>query len=457
LFIFSLANRSFSLKKIATALVGALAYLSPLAMAQPGSYLGPGVLSRGAGDIGTRAGAQVDLRFFASVSGVYDTGLQPYAVDSKGNLVTLNGLYGVEASFGAYGTHRWRESLLGLDYLGNFTHYTNTSSLDATNQSLRLGYTYQKSRRLGLDFREVAGLSHYGYGSPGFYSNSAAPTDFVNNPTALLFDNRYYYFQTTMDVNVLQSARTIYTFGGDGFWVRRQGVGLAGTNGYNLRGSVQHRRSKTQTFGVTYEHIHFDFPPAFGQADIDVGELFFSAALSRRWTFSLSGGAASVEIEGIQQTTLDPVIAALLGTSFAERAFYSASIVPSGTASLTGRYKSSAVSFGYSQHIVPGNGLYLTSQQRNGTGSYSYTGIRNWSLGISGGYSSLNGLGQGLQPYSSFTGGLAATYRISGAFHATARFDARDQQIDVVGYKHTGYRATIGVAFSPGDIPLSLW
>jgi hypothetical protein len=65
--------------------------------------------------------------------------------------------------------------------------------------------------------------------------------------------------------------------------------------------------------------------------------------------------------------------------------------------------------------------------------------------------------GQGLQPYSTINGGANATYRITRGLHALLRFDARDQQIDVVGYKHTGYRASIGLAFSPGDLPLSLW
>src|SRR5579862_4860359 len=69
--------------------------------AQLGAYLGPGVLSRGAGDVGTRSGQQVDLRFYGDVSGVYDTGLQPFALDSKGNLITINGLYGIVADVGA--------------------------------------------------------------------------------------------------------------------------------------------------------------------------------------------------------------------------------------------------------------------------------------------------------------------------------------------------------------------
>jgi len=446
------------LNKFSTALVCAFACIAPYASAQPGSYSGPGVLSRGAGDIGNRAGAQVDLRLWGDVTGVYDTGLQPYQVDSKGNLVTINGLYGVQADLGAYGTHRWRTALLGLDYSGYYVHYTSGSSFDTTTQNLRLGYTYQKSRRLALDFRQLAGTGTLGYGTAGFNGDAnGIPSNFVNTPTALLFDNRYYYLQSTMDATFIQTARTSYTVGGDGFLVRRQGAGLAGTNGYNLRGSIQHRLSKKKTIGATYEHIHLDFPPAFGESDIDGAELFFNTSIGRRWTFSAKAGAFIAQVVGIQQVSLDPVIAALLGTNFSERAFSAQSIYPSGNFSLSGRFKRSSISFHYSQGITPGNGIYLTSQQKDGGASLAYSGVRNWSFGLTGGYSRLNGLGQGLQPYSTINGGANATYRITRGLHALLRFDARDQQIDVVGYKHTGYRASIGLAFSPGDLPLSLW
>jgi hypothetical protein len=279
----------------------------------------------------------------------------------------------------------------------------------------------------------------------------------VNNPTAALFDNRFYYLQSTADVNFIQSARTIYTFGGDGFWVRRHAAGLAGTNGYNLRGSIQHRLNKRQTLGAIYQHMHLDFPPAFGQSDLDIGELFFAAELSRRWTFSMSAGALVAQIQGIEQVAVDPVIAALLGTSFSERAFYLHTASPSGRAGLQGRYRNSQISLSYAQEVTPGNGLYLTSLQKGGGASYTYSGIRNWSLSLGGGYMTLQGVGQGIQPYSGITGSAGATYRITGALHAVARFDARDQQISVIGYKNNSYRVVIGLAFSPGDLPLSLW
>ena len=86
------------------------AWCASTAMAQLGGYMGPGVLSRGAGDVGQRSGQQLDLRFFADVQGVYDNGIQPFSVDPQGNLIKVNGLYGVQVDVGAYGSHTWRQA-----------------------------------------------------------------------------------------------------------------------------------------------------------------------------------------------------------------------------------------------------------------------------------------------------------------------------------------------------------
>ena len=43
------------------------------------------------------------------------------------------------------------------------------------------------------------------------------------------------------------------------------------------------------------------------------------------------------------------------------------------------------------------------------------------------------------------------------AFHAVARYDLRQQEITIAGYRATSYRVTLGMAFSPGSMPLSLW
>ena len=82
-------------------------------------YVGPEVLSHGAAGVGQRAGKDVDLRFYANASGIYDTGLAPVSTDSNGKLVQVGGLYGVELGLGVYGKHAFRHSVLGLDYAEN--------------------------------------------------------------------------------------------------------------------------------------------------------------------------------------------------------------------------------------------------------------------------------------------------------------------------------------------------
>src|SRR5271166_4976255 len=106
-------------------------WLASTALAQTGGgYLGPAVLSSGATGVGNRSGQQVDLRFYGGVSGFFDSSIQPVAVDSKGNLVTLKGLEGVEASVGVYGTHAWRSAQLGVDYKGLVRAYNGNSGYD---------------------------------------------------------------------------------------------------------------------------------------------------------------------------------------------------------------------------------------------------------------------------------------------------------------------------------------
>ncbi len=427
------------------------------AAAQVGGFLGPGVLSGGAGDIGTVNGQLVNLRFHVDASAVYDNGLEPFALNSQGAPEVINGLYGVQGDIGVYGTHQWRQSQLGLNYAGNFYHYLNSSAYDGSTQSLLLGYTYQKSRRLVFDLRQVGGTSSLGYGAPGFYGTAVPTSDVVNQPTALLFDSRVYYLQSTADVNFIQTARLVYTFGASGFFVRYAASGLAGMDGYDAHGSIKYRLSRTRTVGITYEHSLYDFTHSFGNSNFNSGQAFFSTALGRSWTFAVNAGIYQTEVTGVQQVTLNPVIAALLGQTSASQAFYKANIFPGGSANLNGHYRHSTIGFTASKTVVPGNGLYLTSRATIAGANYSYTGIRKWNFGISGGYSQLDSIGQNIQPYSGLTGGAGFTYAIMRSLQLVARYDLRHQDIDYYGFRRTSYRAMLGISFSPGTIPLSLW
>jgi hypothetical protein len=426
------------------------------AMAQLSNYLGPGILTHGAGDIGTRAGEQVDLRFFVNINGVYDNGLQPISLDSNGSLAQVNGLYGVEANVGVYGVHRWKQAQLGLDYRGDFRHYSQQSYYDSSDHQFTLGYTYQKSRRLYYDVQVIAGTYSRAIGGiPGV--TTSAPDSVVAQPTSLLFDNRTDFVEGKAGVTYLLSSRTSVTLGGQGFVMDRRSKLLIGMNGYGARASLQHRLSKVTSIGAGYERLHFQFPHLFGQSDTNSYQLFLATQFGRRWTFSVHAGAFQSEVAGLEQVALDPNIAALFGVSSIIQTFYRNQWFPSGGGVLSRQFHHSMLAFRYDRYISPGNGVYLTSRSETADASYSYTGIRKVSLTVSGGEASLASVGQGLANYRLINGGAGFTYALTHAIQIVSRYDARHQELNFGGYRPTSYRVTLGLAFSPGDVPLSLW
>jgi len=420
--------------------------------AQISDYLGPGILTHGAGDIGTRAGQDVDLRFFVTANEIYDTGLQPYSVDGSGNLAKVGGLFGTEASLGVYGTHNFHHARLGLDYRGTYRHYIGNSSMDGTDHTLALGYTFQKSRRLVFDTRQTAGTV-----SQGTVFGNVFPTvtDSVVTSSSLLFDNRTNFLQSTLDANFLLSARTTLTFGGDGFGVWRKATGLIGMEGYTLRGSIKQRLTQRTTVGVNYQHTHYDYPKAFGESDVNSFTGTFATQLGRAWTVSLQGGVFLAEVEGLQQVAVAPELAALLGVQTTQQTFYRKSIFPQWGATLGRQFRRASLSLSYQAGVSGGNGVLLTSRSDNGNASFSYTAARKWSFSATGGYSRMVGIGQNLQPFSQIIGGAGITYALTHPIQLFARYDARNQEVINGVYLQNSYRATIGISFSPADIPLA--
>jgi hypothetical protein len=431
--------------------------LSSVAEAQLGDYLGPAIMSRGATGIGTRGGQTVDLRFFANVNATYDTGLLPLAAGTTGALVEPGGLFGVEGQVGAYGSHSWRRANLSLDYRGNYRHYSESTYFDGSDQQLLLGYTYQKSRKLQFDFRGLAGTYAQGFGGVA----GLVPIDVtggVNPASSLLFDNRSTFLQGGMDVTYVKSARNSFTVGGEGYDVMRQSKALVGMHGYTLHGAFEHRLSMNSSFGVVYTHYHYDFPRAFGESTSDALQVGYSTSFDRRrWGLKILGGGMQTEVEGLETVALDPLVANILGVSTTVQTYYRKTIIPNVTASLSRKFKQSNLNFDYNQGVAPGNGVYLTSRQQNAGASYSYNGVRKTSLTLSGSYNSYSSLGQTLAPYHYFGGGASVSYEVMRSLHLTARYESRHQDIEQNTFKKDSYRMTLGIAFSPGDIPLSIW
>jgi hypothetical protein len=258
-----------------------------------------------------------------------------------------------------------------------------------------------------------------------------------------------------MDVNLLKSDRTTFTFGGEGFGIWRKAKGLIGMQGYDLHGTVQHRISRRTTIGATYQHSHYDFPKAFGESDINAYSGIVATQLGQYWTAKIQGGAYQAEVQGLQRVAVDPAIAALFGVSSTVQTFYRKSIFPQWEIGVNRRFQRADFGLFSKNGVSGGNGVYLTSREETEGVSFGYNATRKWSFSASAGYSRLDGIGQNLKTYAQFNGGGGVTYAIASAIHAFARYDNRHQEITDGVYRQNSYRTTFGISFSPGDVPLA--
>jgi len=346
---------------------------------------------------------------------------------------------------------------VGLDYRGSYHHYAKNSFYNGTEQSLSLIYNKQITRHLSYSLREAAGLYNRNF-DIGRGVQLLDP-NFSNLPTNEVFDGRTLYVMTMADVTYNKSARLSFNFGGDGFLIRRRSSSLYGVTGYRARGDMAYRTSRYATSGFVYDFSHYEYTKGFGGSDIHTVQLVQSFRLGRYWELGMRGGGSRVETLGLTQVTLDPVIAAIIGRSTGIEAIYRINWVPSANVILTRSLHQASLSFAFQTGVTPGNGVLLTSREQNATSSFTYTGIRKLNIGFNGGYSTYSSLAQNIGKYSGYLGGGGLTYNLTRSVHVVTRYDYRHYGVGQQqgAFLRNTYRASIGLGFSPGDIPLSLW
>jgi hypothetical protein len=159
----------------------------------------------------------------------------------------------------------------------------------------------------------------------------------------------------------------------------------------------------------------------------------------------------------LQNVTLDPAIAEILGQSTVVQAFAQTAYLPSFGAGLGANYRNWGILFNYDRTAFPSNGIFQTTFADMIGGNYSYTGIRKWNFGASGGANRMRSFGPNLNPLTTYFAGSGITYSIADAWHLTARYDYRWVDSSQGTFGRNGSRALLGIAWSPGEIPLSRW
>ncbi|MEN6536018.1 MAG: hypothetical protein ABFD60_13045 [Bryobacteraceae bacterium] len=421
------------------------------ALAQNAEDNGPAIVSRGVDPAYGAGSGQVQIRPYVGVSGVYDTALTPVSITPEGEVPEKDG-YGAEVDFGAKGYHSWRNTVLGLDYRGAVHHYTDASYYDGTDQAINLGLTHKVSPNVSFSLREAAGtLSH------GSTMSTGADYTGVETPQNEMFENRTHYLTSMGDLKLTKGGRLSFNLGGSGTIVRRRSESLSSMSGWSGRGDVAYRIGRRHTIGFDYSYDHYEYTQGRGNSDIHSVALDWSSRFGRSWELGLRAGGARVETMGTTQIALDPILAILLGQSSLTLQYYNRNYTPSADARLTREFRRARLSFGYHRGTASGNDLYMTSREESGTAGFTYTALRKWHFSLSGDYTTYHSYGQNLGMYQSYRGGGGVTYQLASAWHLTARFDTRRYDVNDARFKRLQHRVSLGIAFSPGEFPLSLW
>jgi hypothetical protein len=426
-----------------------------------GQYSGPSVLSRAGSPTGMR-NAPLAFRPYISVTGIYETGLTPFASDEFGE-VPSDSSAGVEASAGAYLYHNWRRTTAGFDYRGAYRHYTRQQFYDGIDQFMGLAVSHQINAKTAVRARQTLGLFSRGFGVfPGQISTFGAPSLVQTpaiSPNAELFDNRTTHLSSTAELVRQLTPRASVGVGGSAFFVRRRSDALVGVNGYTAQSDFAYRVSRRSTVGVNYSFIRFDFARAFGGANVHGVGVNYAWSVSRRWELGFMAAGYRVETTSVRPVQLDPLVALITGQTTGIEAFNARNYINGYGARVSRSFRQSGLTMSYMRGISPGNGLMTTSQAESVDANYSYSGIRRWNLAAMASYQRFRSLAQISGTYESYIagGGFSRAIGRTG-LHTIGRVDFRRYETSFAAIsQRSQIRVSLGVSYSPGDIPLSLW
>ncbi|MCX6597285.1 MAG: hypothetical protein NTV70_13060 [Acidobacteria bacterium] len=418
---------------------------------------GPAVLGRAAGG-GLNRSPEVKLRFFASVQANYDTGLTSLALDASGKPLTQSGS-GMQATVGVTGTKMFRRSQVSLAFNGGYRHVQSINVSSGFNAIGIIGANHVLSRRASLSSSNAMGSQVQSF-SLALATIPALALDPVTSslPINDLIDTRISFWSNNSTLTYMLGPRLSVSASGGFNGNKRTGRALASSTGVSARGDIAYRLGRNQTISGDYSFTTYDFSNSYGNTAIHQVALAYSLSIGRAWKLDLKGGGALLQNEGLRQVRLDPFIAAILGQPSGVEAFYRENYLPSVQVNLTRTFGRSSITGTYQRGITPGNGILLTSRNTGYSGSYRYTGIRNWTLGALASNNQLDNL-LSFQASSTIQSVLGSVgYRLRRDLQVNGTAGYRGNSLSTgTAFNQRGMRLTLNISYSPGDVPLALW
>ena len=419
-------------------------------------YTGPSILSRGMSFSRPSLPANERFRPFVGANFYHDSGVTgPYqGLNSK----VVNSSYtGADINYGLTGQHARRFDSFQLDYRGH-SYFSNNSK--AQDQALAFNYARILTRRLTMSLGESAGVYANNYAvlnSVTQTDTSVANTSLVVTPNTEAFDDRTYYTSTQGDLAYQKSSRLSIDFGGSVFYVKRDSSKLISANGYQARTDIAYRLSKRTTIGPYYAYSRYNYSGTFGDTDIHTVGGNYSLALSKALQFRVRGGVTRLETRGLQQVTLDPFVAKILGTNIGTQRYYSISYLSDFAVDISRSFRHGDLGFSYLRGVSPGNGVVLTSLRDSQSVNYNFSGMKKYGLSLGAGRDGLASSVQNIGTYHSYYGRANLSHTLPNHLQSFLSFDYRKLGFTTGLYARNQFRISIGLGYAPGLGPLKFW
>jgi hypothetical protein len=421
-----------------------------------GQYAGPAILSRGDAPA-AMAAPQITFQPFLSVGGSYTTGLSGVTVNTQGNLANVSA-YGVTVAGGISGSHSWRHTHIGLDYHASYAIYPNASTYNSFSQALSFGLSQQVTRHIKFSLREALGW--FSFSNPNVGLSQTVPFDPSQSaiPASDFYYTRTIYSTTQADLVVQKSTRLSFNLGGGLFINRYASTALYGVTGEDATGDFQYRLSRRATIGANYSFTHYAFTGILSSSDIHGASLTYALRISRTLEFSGYGGFMRAETKFIQSVPVDPNVSALLGFTNTTALAYRLNWVPNFSGRLSKTFSRGVAYVAGGETITPGNGIFLTSRAASVVGGYGYTGLRHWSLGVAFTYATALSIGNVNGGYGNISGSFSMSRSLGHALSFVTSYSANQYRSpNFTLYNRLIYTGSVGIGWSPGDIPLRIW
>ena len=421
-----------------------------------GQSQGPSILSRGEAPSGMVA-PKIDFRPYVSLYGGWEDGITGVGVTPEGSIPDVNSTT-AQLGWGVSGTHGWRHTTLGLSYAGGVTHYKEAKSFDSISQSISLGLTRELSRRMSFNLRQSAGTFSRLTGFEGLSQTIPFDPATTYIPTTEFYNNRTVYLSTQAGLTFQKTARLSFNLGSGVFLTAYRSKALKGTKGLSAYGDMQYRLTRRTTVGAMYQFGTYRFTGIFGDSYVHAAAATIGYQFSQRLEFSGFFGLMRTESKFVESVPIDPSIAALLGITSGRQVVHNVSLRPYWSGRVSRTLPRGVLYFSAGQAVTPGNGLFLTSYTTSLTGGYAYTGLRRWSFNANAGRTMAKSIGNFAGGYSTSTAGVGLSRQLVQDIHVVVRYSLRQYRSETFGlYNRTGQYAAVGIAYSPGDIPLRLW